>query len=170
MSDSGLGFSYKKFIALIIVFACCILLFEFVGNFGGNLIKAQVKDTTSKYNKDRTQEDSISPVFTLAKKQQQTSEITTVKTVPTSLTTAMNGESVYNSACLACHTTGAGGAPLLGDSTAWETRMEQGIGTLTKRAVEGYVGNSGIMPAKGGRLDLTDQEVESAVVYMLEQF
>ena len=168
MSDSGLGFSYKRFIALIVVFACCILLFEFVGDLGGGLIKSQVEDTTSKYNKNRGPEDRISPVFVLKKNQQQKSNIITAETVPASLATTMNGEEVYNSACLVCHTTGAGGAPLLGDSATWEVRMEQGIETLMEHAIEGYMGDGGIMPAKGGRLDLSDQEVENAVVYMLE--
>ena len=170
MSDSGLGFSYKRFIALIVVFACCILLFEFVGDLGGGLIKSQVEDTTSKYNKNRGPEDRISPVSTLEKSQQQTSNIITAETVPAPLATTMNGEEVYNSACLVCHTTGAGGAPFIGVPIAWEARMEQGTETLMKHAIEGYRSDSGIMPAKGGRLDLSDQEVENAVVYMLEQF
>jgi cytochrome c len=37
-----------------------------------------------------------------------------------------------------------------------------------EHAIEGYMGDGGIMPAKGGRFDLSDQEVENAVVYMLE--
>jgi cytochrome c len=106
----------------------------------------------------------------LEKNQQQTSNIITAETIPAPLATAMNGEEVYNSACLVCHTTGAGGAPLIGDSATWEVRMEQGIETLMEHAIEGYMGDGGIMPAKGGRFDLSDQEVENAVVYMLEQF
>ena len=65
--------------------------------------------------------------------------------------------------------TGAGGAPLLGDVSAWETRLAQGKPLLVQRAVEGYIGELGIMPAKGGRLDLSDEEVENAVTYMLDQ-
>ena len=65
--------------------------------------------------------------------------------------------------------TGAGGAPLLGDTDAWETRVAQGKQLLIQRAVEGYMGEVGIMPAKGGRLDLSDEEVENAVTYMLDQ-
>ncbi|MCK5904792.1 MAG: hypothetical protein KAG86_05860 [Gammaproteobacteria bacterium] len=65
--------------------------------------------------------------------------------------------------------TGAGGAPLLGDADAWEARVAQGTLVLIQRAVEGYMGEIGIMPAKGGRLDLSDEEVENAVSYMLDQ-
>ncbi|MDP6104178.1 MAG: c-type cytochrome [Gammaproteobacteria bacterium] len=167
MSDTGLGFSNKKFIALIVVFACCILLFEFVGDLGGGLIKNQAVDTTSKHNNSRL-EDRISPVFTLKKNQQQTSEIVTTKIVPAPLATVMNGEEAYNSACFICHTTGAGGAPFIGVPIAWEARMKQGTETLMKHAIEGYRSDSGIMPAKGGRLDLSDQEVKNAVVYLLQ--
>ncbi len=65
--------------------------------------------------------------------------------------------------------TGAGGAPLLGDVDEWEARVAQGKPLLVQRAVEGYMGEIGIMPAKGGRLDLSDEEVENAVSYMLDQ-
>ena len=65
--------------------------------------------------------------------------------------------------------TGAGGAPLLSDVSAWEVRVAQGKPLLVRRAVEGYIGEIGIMPAKGGRLDLSDEEVENAVTYMLDQ-
>ena len=65
--------------------------------------------------------------------------------------------------------TGAGGAPLMGDTDAWEARVAQGTSVLIQRAVEGYMGEIGIMPAKGGRLDLSDEEVENAVSYMLDQ-
>ena len=50
MSDSGLGFSPFRFILLIVVIAISILVFELVSDFGGGLIKGQVKRTTSKFN------------------------------------------------------------------------------------------------------------------------
>ncbi|MDG2229200.1 MAG: c-type cytochrome [Gammaproteobacteria bacterium] len=169
MSNTGLGFSYKSFLALIVVFACCILLFEYIGDLGASLIKDQVKDSTSKYS-DSKLEDNIPPLFTLNKNQQQPSEVSTTKIIPTSLSTEMNGEDAYNSACFVCHTTGAGGAPFIGVPIAWEARMKKGTETLMKHSIEGYVSeDGGIMPAKGGRLDLSDQEVLNAFVYMLDQ-
>ena len=50
MSDSGLGFSHNRFIGLMVLIAVLTLLFEWVSNFGGGLIKAQVEQTTSKYD------------------------------------------------------------------------------------------------------------------------
>ena len=165
MSDSGLGFSPFRFILLIVVIAISILLFELVSDFGGGLIKGQVKRTTSKFS----QQDNLAPVFVLAQKEKQPVKIEKQESAPPTIMTAMTGEEVYNSACIACHMTGAGGAPLLGDADAWETRVAQSKSLLIQRAVEGYMGEIGIMPAKGGRLDLSDEEVENAVTYMLDQ-
>ena len=157
MSDSGLGFSHFRFILLIVVIAISILLLELFSDLGGGLIKDQVKRTTSKFS----QKDNTTPVFVLTQKKQESA-------LP-SVMTMLSGEEVYNSACIACHMTGAGGAPLLGDAGAWEARVAQGKQLLIQRAVEGYTGEVGIMPAKGGRLDLSDEEVENAVTYMLDQ-
>ena len=165
MSDSGLGFSPLRFVLLIVVIALLILLFEVVSDFGGGLIKGQVKRTTSKYN----QENNTVPVFVLTQKEEQPVNIEIQELTPPPVMAALSGEEVYNSACIACHMTGAGGAPLLGDVDEWEARVAQGKPLLVQRAVEGYMGETGIMPAKGGRLDLSDEEVENAVTYMLDQ-
>ncbi|MEJ2257582.1 MAG: hypothetical protein P8X98_11360 [Woeseiaceae bacterium] len=45
--------------------------------------------------------------------------------------------------------------------------IEQGLDTLKRHAIEGYTGEAGYMPAKGGRLDLSDEEVAGAVEYMV---
>lgn len=72
------------------------------------------------------------------------------------------GEEVYKMACVACHGTGAAGAPKLGDADAWAPRIKQGYETLAKHALEGIRA----MPAKGGNPDLDDVEVERVVVLM----
>jgi cytochrome c5 len=61
------------------------------------------------------------------------------------------------------------GAPVIGDADAWADRVAQGIDTLTEHALNGFQGNSGFMPAKGGRLDFADEEVIAAMRYMLDQ-
>ncbi len=86
---------------------------------------------------------------------------------PEPVATAMTGPQVYNSACIACHSAGVGGAPIVGDAGQWAARVEQGMATLKRHAIEGYTGSAGYMPAKGGRLDLSDDEVASAVEYMV---
>jgi cytochrome c len=41
--------------------------------------------------------------------------------------------------------------------------------TLTEHALNGYTGDSGYMPPKGGQVNLSDDEVIAAIEYMLEQ-
>jgi len=80
---------------------------------------------------------------------------------------AANGESTYKSACSVCHGAGIAGAPKFGDKAAWATRITQDAAVLHRRAVEGYKGSAGVMPAKGGRVDLSDDAVIAAVDYMV---
>jgi cytochrome c5 len=76
-----------------------------------------------------------------------------------------NGQAVYTAVCVACHGTGAAGAPKVGDAGAWTARIAQGYDTLVQHAVQGIRA----MPAKGGNPDLDDLEVARAVVYMANQ-
>jgi len=72
------------------------------------------------------------------------------------------GGEVYNAACVACHGSGAAGAPKFGDKAAWGARVKQGYDTLVSHALKGIRA----MPAKGGNPDLDDIEVARAVVHM----
>lgn len=86
---------------------------------------------------------------------------------PEPVATAMSGPQVFNSACIACHGTGAGGAPIVGNAAMWADRIAQGTDVLKEHALSGFAGASGIMPPKGGRTDLSDEEVTSAVDFMI---
>ena len=86
---------------------------------------------------------------------------------PEPVAAALTGAQVYNSACLACHAAGVGGAPVSGDAAIWAPRIAQGVAVLKQHAIEGYTGSSGYMPAKGGRTDLSDAEIADAVDYMV---
>ena len=89
---------------------------------------------------------------------------------PMPVDTVLSGPQVFNEACYLCHAPpGVPGAPVVGDTAAWEVRVLQGMEILYEHAVVGYQGEAGFMPAKGGRVDLSDDEVISAVDYMLEQ-
>lgn len=83
-------------------------------------------------------------------------------------TEVASGESVYNGSCGACHNAGVAGAPVQGDSEAWSDRIAKGIETLYQHAIEGFQGNAGVMPAKGGNPGLSDEEVKAAVDFMVE--
>jgi cytochrome c5 len=82
---------------------------------------------------------------------------------------ALDAELIYKNVCAACHDTGAGGAPK-SDKAAWAPRIAQGLDILVKHAVEGFQGAGGIMPAKGGRADLTDEQVKITVEYMVDKY
>ncbi|TAJ23148.1 MAG: c-type cytochrome [Rugosibacter sp.] len=71
------------------------------------------------------------------------------------------GEQLYQAACIACHSTGAAGAPKLGDNTAWAPRLKLGLSGLLKSAILG----KNAMPPKGGS-DATETELAHAIVYM----
>lgn len=88
---------------------------------------------------------------------------------PAAAPAAMTADAVYNSACAACHAAGIAGAPVLGDKEAWSARIAQGLDTLNTHAIEGFQGQAGYMPAKGGRSDLSDDQVRAAVQYMVDQ-
>ena len=75
-----------------------------------------------------------------------------------------SGEEVYKSVCTACHSSGAAGAPKLGDKSDWAPRLKTGQKTLLNSALKG----KGAMPPRGGA-DSSDLEVERAVVYMANQ-
>ncbi|HTD06837.1 c-type cytochrome [Undibacterium sp.] len=73
-----------------------------------------------------------------------------------------SGEAVYQATCVACHGSGAAGAPKFGDAGAWGPRIAQGYDKVVEHALSGLRA----MPAKGGNPDLDDVEVARAVVYM----
>lgn len=81
----------------------------------------------------------------------------------------LTGEQVYNAACFACHAAGVGGAPKMGDAAAWNSRIAAGKNTLYKHALEGFQGAAGFMPPKGGRVDLSDDEIREAVDFMVSK-
>lgn len=78
--------------------------------------------------------------------------------------TMQAGDKVYAAQCVACHGSGAAGAPKLGDAAAWGPRLKGGYAALLASALKGK-GNMG--PQGGG--DFSDFEIGRAVVYMANQ-
>ena len=77
----------------------------------------------------------------------------------------MDGKTVFQNSCNACHGTGLLGSPKLGDKAAWAPRIAKGVATLDKHALEGF----NQMPAKGGNVGLPDDAVKASVEYMVSQ-
>jgi cytochrome c5 len=76
---------------------------------------------------------------------------------------SLDGALIYEQACATCHEVGAAGAPEM-IASAWVGRVEKGTGQLVANAINGI----GAMPARGGRNDLTDEQIEVSVTYMLD--
>ena len=72
------------------------------------------------------------------------------------------GEQIYQAVCSACHATGIAKAPKFRDRRDWGPRIREGQKALVQVALKG----EGAMPPRGGASDLSDLEVERAVVYM----
>lgn len=78
---------------------------------------------------------------------------------------ADKGKQVFDSTCMACHATGAAGAPKVGDKAAWAPRIAQGMATLAKNAVTGIRA----MPPRGTCAACSDDDLKAAVDYMVGQ-
>ena len=83
---------------------------------------------------------------------------------------AADGKKVFDGLCFGCH--GANSAipntPRLTHKDEWAPRIKKGKETLFKHAIEGFQ-DKGMMPAKGGNTELSDDEVKAAVIYMVNE-
>jgi cytochrome c5 len=75
------------------------------------------------------------------------------------------GEQIVRTQCSGCHETGVGGAPRIGDRAAWIPRVKLGLDGVVRSAINGH----GAMPPRGGMANLTDSEIRSAVIYMINK-
>jgi cytochrome c5 len=78
---------------------------------------------------------------------------------------ARSGEETYKTTCSACHGTGVAGAPKVGDAAAWAPHLKDGQKHVVEMAIKG----NKAMPPRGGNPDLSDLDVERAVVHMVNQ-
>jgi cytochrome c5 len=74
-----------------------------------------------------------------------------------------SGSDIYGTNCMACHTTGVAGAPMMGDVGAWAARLTQGIEVVYTNAINGIRG----MPMRGTCMDCSDNEVKAAIDHIL---
>jgi len=73
-------------------------------------------------------------------------------------------DQLYQSACLACHSTGAAGAPKIGDAAAWKTRLGKGLDAMISSAINGI----GAMPPRGGS-QFSDDQIRATIEYILAE-
>ena len=83
------------------------------------------------------------------------------------MTTAMQaqagGAEIYTAKCMACHASGAAGAPKLGDKEAWAPRIATGMDALVASVING----KNAMPPKGACMDCSDDDIKAAVEHMV---
>lgn len=85
---------------------------------------------------------------------------------------AGRGAEVFEQSCKACHAADAPipFAPKITKKADWAPRIAKGEAALFKSALEGFQGpDGGFMPAKGGNVSLSDDDVKAAVRYMVKQ-
>ena len=76
-----------------------------------------------------------------------------------------DGEAIYGKSCVACHATGAAGAPKLGDKGAWEPRIAQGMEALLQAAING----KNAMPPRGTCATCSDDDLKAVIEFMLSK-
>ncbi len=163
---------WRQFGTILVILTISIILIYFVGNHIGNAAFYTAEHRSSAIN------ERIAPFghAEVGDPLQQTAAATsTTPTAPAAAAastasagagTTLSGKAVYNQVCTACHSTGAAGAPKLSDTAVWTSRLaEGGVAGLVSAAING----EGLMPAKGGASHLSDAEIRSAVMYMLEE-
>ena len=76
---------------------------------------------------------------------------------------SLDAEMIYTNVCAACHATGVAGAPQPG-TPAMAQRIEKGMDALMQTALNGL----NAMPARGGRPDLSDEQIQAVVEFMAQ--
>ena len=161
MSDQKFIKSFSIFLVLGVVLTLFLIL---LGNLNAGTITDQVRDGRNAMA-EAGNKNSLQPVGQISV---AGAEVVRTETVQVAAAT-IDGTSVYQSACMACHAAGIAGAPRVGDAGAWAKRIAQGNETLYTNAIQGLQGQAGVMPAKGGNMSLSDDEVKAAVDHMVAQ-
>ncbi|MCB1583696.1 MAG: c-type cytochrome [Marinicella sp.] len=159
MSDQDSIF-FRNFSILLAALVVLTIVLALIGISMQNKLVANVQGEA-----DRSKiQESIKPVATV-----NTDPNAVVEKAPAEVAIAfdgsLDGEMIYNNVCSACHGTGAGGAPTL-TTAEWEPRLEKGMDAVISNAIAGFMGEQGLMPAKGGRNDLSEEQVKATVEYM----
>lgn len=162
--DSQFFNVFSLVLGILIVIA--IILFALARMVGNNTQRAHVL-SDPKYVADVETNLTTGRVAVAGRDNSALAIVPAAGAVVAELAVPTDGPGVYEQVCGACHLNGIGGAPRSDDKAAWAPRIAQGKDTLYKHALEGYSGKNGVMPAKGGRTDLSDDLVRAAVDYMV---
>jgi cytochrome c5 len=76
---------------------------------------------------------------------------------------SLDAQMIYTTVCGVCHATGVAEAPIPG-SDAMAERAAKGADVLVQSVINGL----NAMPPRGGRSDLSDEQIQAVVEYMLQ--
>jgi len=150
MEDQEFINNFSAVLAVVVA----IVVFIFVLAIG-----LSSKDETMDMAMEKRTKERIAPISRV-----HVGEVAAAATPAADAMAEATPEQIYQSACNACHAAGVLEAPRLEDRAAWETRYAQGLDVLYQSVING----KGNMPAKGGRIDLSDDAIRKTVDYMLE--
>ena len=164
--DSHFFNVFSVVLGLLVAFAIGVFAFaHYIGK------KNQVAHVLTDPRLQQSVEERVANPARVAVAGQDNSALT-IAPVTTSATTTVavsyaNGTEVYENVCKTCHALGLVGAPKPGDKADWGPRIAKGKATLYEHAVKGFTGSKGAMPAKGGRMDLSDDLIHQAVDHLI---
>ena len=179
MTDAQFVKSFSKMIiALIILTLVLIALGVVIGGSIDDKLQAQTEEYTQQVIAQRTE-----PVGNLNVGEIVDQGVDVAMSTPTNTdasavfngtgdssgeaSTEHPGKIAYSKNCYICHDVGLTGAPKPGEVENWQPRIQKGIEVLYSNAINGFQGQRGIMPPKGGNSLLSDDEVRAAVDYLV---
>ena len=154
------GTSDKEFYKLFGYVSLFIILLAIIIAILSNVFASSVTNDNYDTVKEKATEERLS-----SSERINLASNPTFKTEVIEVSSSKSGKDIYNSVCMSCHMSGAAGAPITGKVDQWSVRIAKGNDTLYNNAINGI----GVMPAKGGISTLTDDEVKSAVDYLISE-
>lgn len=157
MTDKQFAIQFSYVLAALIAIA-------FLCYFGANILAPDYQEQHANTAKITARIEPVGKVNTSEMAQEPAQQATAATTVAESTSAAAaDGGQVYASVCAACHDNGIANAPKMGDKAAWADRLAAGVDALYNSSLNG----KGVMPPKGGRPDLPDDDIKAAVDHML---
>ena len=153
---------YKVFAIVSVIIIGLAIFIAILSNVFAGYASSASENYKVQIQSDTNQRIAPSGKINLASNPSIKQEVMVASVSETKILTA---KEVYNTVCMSCHTSGAAGAPVIGNNNQWSDRLTKGKDTLYASAINGI----GIMPAKGGVSSLSDNEIKSAVDYILSE-
>jgi len=153
---------YKVFAIVSVIIIGLAIFIAILSNVFAGYASSASENYKVQIQSDTNQRIAPSGKINLASNPSIKQEVMVASVSETKILTA---KEVYNTVCMSCHTSGAAGAPVIGNNSQWSDRLVKGKDALYASAINGI----GIMPAKGGVSSLSDNEIKSAVDYILSE-